>query len=77
MVIDALYCAKFMESIWQLGTPHVSVLYFYSHIFGAVQALIHLCTPNEIARIGRFYKEMFKVAERLAQGTGSAPVCRG
>jgi len=58
--IDALYCAKFIDTIHNLGTPWFSVIHFYDQITKSMIPLICSCTANEATRFGQFLKEILR-----------------
>lgn len=60
---DAVYCAMFVNTLHQLGTPffntvnHIDVL-----ICKTLQPMICCCTEYEVGRLGRFLYETLKTA---------------
>lgn len=53
-IIDACYCAKFIQLIHSLKTPNFSTIICYDRIFSDISYSIASLTDNEARRYGRF-----------------------
>ena len=54
--IDAIYCAKFLALVVDLGVPYFSVIHFYDQICSKILgAALTSFTANEATRFGRFF----------------------
>lgn len=52
---DALFCAKFVRLLHELGTPNFPTLFFYDRLFG--DQLLPICfhmTEDEVRNYGEF-----------------------
>eukprot|EP00467_Chlorarachnion_reptans_P021643 CAMPEP_0114501074 /NCGR_PEP_ID=MMETSP0109-20121206/8301_1 /TAXON_ID=29199 /ORGANISM="Chlorarachnion reptans, Strain CCCM449" /LENGTH=1425 /DNA_ID=CAMNT_0001678773 /DNA_START=253 /DNA_END=4530 /DNA_ORIENTATION=- len=57
---DALYCAKFLDVILELSTPHFSVVHFLDTFIKTIPSSISSCTKNEASRLGRLLSKLLK-----------------
>ncbi|CAO1439091.1 unnamed protein product [Diamesa hyperborea] len=62
--LDAVYCAKFVNTIHSLRTPNFSTLLCYDKIFCDITCCVTSCTENEATRYGRFLSAMLESVMR-------------
>ena len=60
-VSDAVFCARFTESMHAMGTPYFSTLQYLDTCFLRLPQLVHCCTEEESKRIGRFLCETLRL----------------
>ncbi|VVC38245.1 THO complex, subunitTHOC2, C-terminal,THO complex subunit 2, N-terminal domain,THO complex [Cinara cedri] len=61
---DAMYCAKFVQTLHSLKTANFSTLLCYDRLFCDITYSVTLCTENEAHRYGIFLNEMLKNVTR-------------
>ncbi|XP_050443418.1 THO complex subunit 2 isoform X2 [Adelges cooleyi] len=61
---DAMYCAKFVQTLHSLKTANFSTLLCYDRLFCDITYSVTLCTENEAHRYGIFLNEMLKNVSR-------------
>jgi len=61
---DAMYCAKFVQTIHNLKTPNFSTLLCYDRLFCDITYSVTSCTENEATRYGRFLNMMLETVMR-------------
>ncbi|XP_003246335.1 THO complex subunit 2 isoform X1 [Acyrthosiphon pisum] len=62
--MDAMYCAKFVQTLHSLKTANFSTLLCYDRLFCDITYSVTLCTENEAHRYGIFLNEMLKNVTR-------------
>ncbi|XP_047126503.1 THO complex subunit 2 isoform X2 [Hydra vulgaris] len=65
--IDALYCAKFIQTIHTLQAPNFSTLICFDRTFSDVSYIVASLTENEASRYGRFLCAMLEMVSRWHQ----------
>jgi THO complex subunit 2 len=58
--IDALFCARFVEVVQEIGTPNLSILYLYHQLIQALAAIIRTATSNEVRGYSRLLKAVLE-----------------
>ncbi|KAI9759372.1 MAG: THO complex subunit 2, partial [Candelina submexicana] len=64
--VDALYTFRMLKYLHGAGTPNFRTLGFIDILFKEAQltTLVHVCTSNEAASLGRFFSELLKDLKR-------------
>ncbi|XP_034472414.1 THO complex subunit 2 [Drosophila innubila] len=62
--LDALYCAKFVQTIHNLKTANFSTLLCYDRLFCDITYSVTSCTEGEATRYGRFLCAMLETVMR-------------
>jgi THO complex subunit 2 len=62
--IDAVYCAKFIQTIHTLQAPNFSTLICFDRIFSDISYIVASFTENEASRYGRFLHQMLQMVMR-------------
>ncbi|XP_057313993.1 THO complex subunit 2-like [Hydractinia symbiolongicarpus] len=62
--IDAVYCAKFIQTIHTLEAPNFSTLICFDRTFSDVSYIVASLTENEASRYGRFLCAMLRMVSR-------------
>eukprot|EP00793_Prasinoderma_coloniale_P001133 PRCOL_00006124-RA len=59
--IDAIYAARFVETLVKIGTPGFSAFRYFNTLLAGVRPLVYTATEYEAGRMGRFLAETFAV----------------
>ena len=62
--IDAIYAARFVETLVILGTPYFSAFQYYATLLKGVRGLVYTATEYEAGRLGRFLCETLETISR-------------
>lgn len=62
--VDAVYCAKFIQTIHELKAPNFSTLICFDRTFSDVSYIVASLTENEASRYGRFLCAMLEMVMR-------------
>ncbi|KAH3759032.1 THO2 protein [Pelomyxa schiedti] len=63
-VTDAVFCAKFVQILHNIGTPNFLTLQYFHMVLKDVTGFLYCCTEGEAARIGCFVRETLHLVER-------------
>eukprot|EP00981_Chlorochromonas_danica_P005826 scaffold1193_cov159-Ochromonas_danica.AAC.4 len=67
--LDAVYAAKFVVLLHDIGTPRFGLLRLLHHLFGALPGLLYSTTEAEAAFLGYAFAELFVVTRRWADSS--------
>ncbi len=70
---EALYCAKFVEVVHELGTPGFDTLVYLRQVVTLLSQMVFCCTQNEAARLGIFLKETLRMLNSWASSEAHLP----
>ena len=70
---EALYCAKFVELVHELGTPGFDTLAYLRQVVTLLSQMVFCCTQNEAARLGIFLKETLRMLNSWASSEAHPP----
>ncbi|XP_066928394.1 THO complex subunit 2-like [Clytia hemisphaerica] len=62
--VDAMYCAKFIQTVHSLAAPNFSTLICFDRTFSDVSYIVASLTENEASRYGRFLCAMLQMVMR-------------
>lgn len=67
--LDAMFCARFIILLHEIGTPNFSCLTFFDKLFtdGVLYATLLTCTAYEAENLGLFFSEIFKKLQEWHQ----------
>lgn len=70
---EALYCAKFVEVVHELGTPGFDTLAYLRQVVTLLSQMVFCCTQNEAARLGIFLKETLRMLNSWGSSEAHLP----
>ncbi|XP_019860646.1 PREDICTED: THO complex subunit 2-like, partial [Amphimedon queenslandica] len=62
--LDAIYCAKFIQTLHILETPNFSTILLLDKLFSDVSCTVSACTENEVRRYGHFLYYLLEMIGR-------------